>query len=149
MTSHVTPIRAIGGEFLRRKWKGILTLFTLVSLALSIGCVWLITISAWWWLFAVPVFSAVILGIFGLLIARLVIGIITPKLSRPQQSAVADFVDKLERVAERAQTPPFWIVFKVIRDVIWPRNTTFIQDMAQDSTSLKSDYEKLLKVFSA
>lgn len=147
MTAHVTPIRAIGGEFLRRKWKGILTLFTLVGVAIAIGCIWLITISAWWWLLAFPVFSAIIIGILALLIARVIIGIITPQLTRPQHTAVTDFVDKLERVAERAQTPPFWIAFKVIRDVIRPRDTTFIQEMTQDSTTLHTDYKELLKQF--
>lgn len=147
MTTHVNPIRAIGGEFLRRKWKGILMLFTLVSAAFVIGCLWLISMSVWWWLLAFPVFSAIIIGILTLLIARFIIGMITPQLTQPQHTAVTDFVDKLERVAERAQTPPFWIAFKVIRDVIRPRDTTFIQEMTQDSTTLHTDYKELLKQF--
>lgn len=147
MTIQLQLIRAISGEFIVRKFMPIVLLFAIVSILALGGAIWLTTISAWWWLLAIPVIGFVLLGIVACVAARVIIGFIRPKLTKLQSTNVAQFVDKLERIAENLQTPMFIIVYRVIRDVIRPHDPSFVQTMIGDSTSLRKDLADLQRDF--
>lgn len=143
----VSLIRAIGSEFLRRKYRAVLVVFVIAAL-IALGLVaWLVSISAWWWLLAVPVIIGVLIGIVIAAVMKVLIRIAIPTMTKVQKNGVKDFVDKLERVAENIQTPPFMILFRIVRDTIRPRDKTFIQSVAEDSSSLRSDFLALQKLF--
>ena len=148
MNQDIILIRSIASEFFKRKYKSLLLVFIIVT-ALSVGLlIWLIGMSLWWLLAAIPVFLWTVLGTLLLIIGRIVISLIKPQVSKQQTSAVSEFVDKFERITENIQTPPFIILFRVIRDAVWPRNrTTFIESMAKDSTTLHKDFIELQRKF--
>ena len=149
MQTHINPIRAIGAEFLRRKFSFFVLLFIAINTVLVLILAFLIIqISAWWWLLALAWFLAfgIVSAVF--VTAYLVIQTINPRLSKPQKVAVRSFVDKFERVAEQIGTPWIIIGFRIARDVIWPgRRQTYIQSVAKDGTSLHKDYLELTKAF--
>ncbi len=148
MKPQVSLVRAIGSEFGARKLKSVL-LVTGIILIIFVGiAIWLITMSAWWWLFAIPVILFSLFSIAAYLIARIVIKRLRPDLTKSQTSAVSSFVDKLERVADNLQTPMFIIVFKVVRDIIRPRSKPFVQTIVEDSSTLHKDLLELQKNFS-
>lgn len=141
-------IRAIGSEFIARKYKSLLITFVIVSFIVLGLAVWLVNNSAWWWLLAVPLIIVILIGIGLLLTLRVAIKVLTPQLNKEQSKPLNDFVDKLERVAENIQTPPFVILLRVARDTVRPHKRSFIQSVAEDSTTLRTDFIKLQKYFS-
>ncbi|CAN5173452.1 hypothetical protein BH09PAT3_BH09PAT3_5330 [soil metagenome] len=148
MQSQITLIRAIGSEFIARKLKSTAMLIGVVMTIAVVLVLWLTTISAWWWLLAVPVISTAILALGAYCVGMFIVKLVRPNLTAKQKTSVHEFVDKLERVADNLQTPMFIIVFRVIRDVIRPRDTSFIRDVATDSTTLHSDFMALQRDFS-
>lgn len=140
-------IRAIGSEFLARKVRSLALIVVIASVLLLSLAIWLTTVNVWWWLLAAPVIGTVIAGAFGLGVALLAIRLLRPPLTAPQRDGVREFVDKLERITEHVQTPMFLIVFRVIRDSLWPRGKTFLESAAEDSTSLHTDIAKLERLF--
>jgi hypothetical protein len=147
MNARIRLTRAIGNEFLVRKLKSIVLLYAAISIVVVGIAIWLTTVSIWWWFLAAPVLGAALLGVIVLVVASWLLRLVAPQLTVKQNEAVIGFVDKLERVAENLQTPMFIIVFRVVRDVVRPREQTFIQTVAQDSTTLHTDFAKLQKLF--
>lgn len=149
MQVQIKLIRAIGSEFVGRKLKSTALPIGIVAAIVLVGAIWLTTISAWWWLLAAVVITAVILLALIYLVAAFVVKLMRPDLSKVQKTGVRDFVDKFERVTENVQTPIFIIVFRIARDIIRPRQPSYIQTVASDSTSLHKDLAELQKMFSA
>lgn len=147
MKPQIDLIRAVGSEFARRKLRPIIIIFSFVAVAVIAGAVWLINISAWWWLLAVPAMVAVLLGLTVLYLARVVVKALRPRLTKTQAKAVSEFVGKMERTAEALQTPMFIIVFRVVWDVIRSPEKSYIATVAEDSTTLSKDLIGLQKLF--
>lgn len=147
MRSHITLIRAVGSEFVLRKLKGFAVIGAVLFLISIMISLYLTTIHIWWWLLAVPVIMTMIFGTISLWVAFAVVQVLRPRMTSIQKGAVVTFVDKLERVADHAQTPMFLIVFRVLRDVIRPRSKTFIELAVEDSASLHTDVRKLENLF--
>lgn len=147
MKTQINLIRAIGSEFAGRKLRLILLIFGIITLIALLAMGWLITLSIWWWLLAVPVMVMTLLGLMVGIMASILVKLLRPVLTKSQAAGVKKFVDKLERVAENIQTPMFMIVFRVMRDIIRPGKKTFIQTVTHDSTTLHKDFIKLQRDF--
>ncbi len=147
MTPQINLVRAIGSEFIGRKLKPILLALGIVALVISIAAIWLTTLSAWWWLLAIPVIIFTLIGLFTLLLVRAILRKLRPELSKPQSTAVKGFVDKLDRLVDNMQTPMFIIIFKMVRDIVRPGKGTIIQTVTEDSTTLRKDLIELQRNF--
>lgn len=147
MKAQVNLIRAIGSEFVGRKLRAVVLPVAIMAAIALAAVIWLTTISAWWWLLAAVVISADILLLIGYTVAAFAVKLLRPELTKVQKTGVNDFADKLERVAENIGTPIFIVVFRVARDLIWPRQPSYIQTVAADSTTLHKDLAKLQKLF--
>lgn len=135
--------RAVGAEFVHRKYRSIVVSYSVVSLVFLAVSFWLTTISAWWWLLTILVTAFVLVGVMILTIIRIIIKRVRPGLTDTQSTTVSAFVDKLERVANNLQTPMFIIVYRVVRDIIRPGNASFVRTVAEDSTTLHTDFADL------
>lgn len=147
MQRNITFIRALGTEFIARKLRSlslVALLVGVVALALSL---WLTTINVWWWLLAAPVVVLVITGVLIYIVLRFFLRVLRPVLTDKQKQDAGLFVDKLERVTENVQTPMPLIMFRVIKDSIWPGKEPFIATLAHDSTTLRQDFVELQKSF--
>lgn len=145
---HIKTTRAVGSEFVKRKLSGVTTIIAILS-AVFVGLgIWLTTMSAWWWILLVIIIAWVLLGIILLLIAWFAVKLLRPQMTADQRHAVSDFVDKIERVSETIQITPFMIFFRILKDMLFPPKESFIRQIADDSTSLHSDYAALTKLFS-
>lgn len=147
MKNQVTLIRAVGGEFLSRKFRSLAILFGAAALILATAMMWLTMIDAWWWLLAAPVIGLLVLGGLAILTAWWMLRFLRPKLTPPQATGTREFVDKLERIADHAQTPMPLILLRVARDMWRPRGTTFIQSVSTDSKTLSGDFMRLHRNF--
>ena len=147
MKNSVAVIRAIGTEFAKRMYVPVAVIIAITDVVLLGLMVWLLTVSAWWLLLAVPVFVLVVVSIVLLVIAQLIIRTIAPVQTATQKTDVKAFVDKLQNLSEIVQTPKPILLFRIVRDVVAPKQGGFIQSTSSDTLSLKKDFQSLQRSF--
>jgi hypothetical protein len=148
MKASITAIRAITAEFARRFiqpfiWVG---LGLVILMIVSVGSLAL-TLSQWWWVLLAPVILFGIAGTVVWLLVRFILNRVSPHLNAKQKKAVKQFVTKLQTTTETIRTPYPVIVFYVIRDIILRKDSGFINEVTQQSKTLKPDFEELTKLF--
>lgn len=145
---NILLIRAISSEFLRRKLRGVVLVVGVSLIAGFLLMVFMSRYSAWFWIPAI--LSMLVLFVVGIfyLVTKFAVRLLRPTISAQQTAAVSEFVDKVERVTDYAGTPKILISFYILRDLIRPSEQTFIQKVAHDGTSLRSDLVQLAKEFS-
>ena len=147
MKSSLLAIRSIGAAFANRLFYPILAI-GIVGTVVVIGLIaWLATLNEWWWLLAVPVLVVACVGIGVLTVAKLVINSVTPPQSTVQKKASQQFVDKLLRLSETAQTPKFILFFRIVKDVAAPTENGLIGTLSHDTASLRRDFKELRELF--
>lgn len=147
MQSTIYTLRAIGAEFIRRQLRPFIIIGTIfVIILLTLGG-WLTTQNAWWWILEALIILWSLLFLALTIAVCIVVRVLAPPLSKKQKRDVAQYVDKLERVAETIQTPQLAIIFYVVRDTIRPTKQSFIETISTDSKALAPDFIKLRKDF--
>jgi MFS family permease len=149
MLEHINPVRAVTAEFLRRQFTGIVTIFIIFAVLIAfVNGLLIAQASAWWWILGGIVLLFVVVGIIVLLLLRVFIGVLMPRLGAEQKTAVREFVDKFERVQATVTTPWFFIILQVVWDLVRSRDDRgYIMSTIHDSTTLHTDYLKLVEVF--
>ncbi len=148
MTPSLLAIRAIATELAYRVYKPIVVTAIIVGVISLSLMVWLVMMSAWWLFLAVPVFFALVVVALLLVFTGITIRIVSPRPNREQKKQVADFVNKIQGLSEITATPKLFLLFRVIRDVMVPSRTGYVQGLISDTTSLKKDFTSLLDTFS-
>jgi LPS O-antigen subunit length determinant protein (WzzB/FepE family) len=98
-------VRAIGAVFGKQIWLNVTIIAGVLALLLVALCVWLISLSAWWWLLAIVAGMAISIAFVMLFVFRAVLNSITPKQNSEQKQAVQEFTKKLQLVKELTETP--------------------------------------------
>jgi hypothetical protein len=139
-------VRAVGVEFARRLWQASLvtTLWLLLGFVLIEW--WLVTLSVWWWLFAVVIASGATIALVLLFVFKKTMNHVRPKQTNEQRQMVRTFVDKVQGAADFFGTPKFIILFRVIRSVAAPRSDSYLADI-MSTKDLKSDFSAIMKTF--
>lgn len=147
--NNVLAIRAVAAEFANRIYVPVLITLIIVAFILVVVSIWLVNVNAWWWILAVLIYIAIIVAGIMLVVVRAIISAVNPRQTKTQQSAVKAFVDKLQDLSDITQTPKFILLFRILHDAISSKKKgTFIEATIQNTTSLKSDYANLLRLFS-
>jgi len=137
----------VSAEFAWRLLKPMLVFgAVLAALLLFIGG-WLTAQHALWWILE---FVFITSTIFFAVLAVITISILNrfkPEQTPTQKKAVADFADKLQRVADTIGISRFVLLFRIVREVVRPPEQSFIKQIAHDSTTLHTDFIKLQKQF--
>lgn len=142
-----TIVRAVGALFARR--------FLRIGLIIGIGVAVLlhglgtyaVFQDRWWWLLEAIFIFLTLVFIIAAAIVLVILRLIEPRQTSAQKQAVANFVEKLERVTENLKTPMPLVVLFVAKDTIMPREDGFIETIARDSTTLAPDFDKLRREF--
>lgn len=120
----------------------------LILLALFIGNIYLIQqLSGWWLLLLIPVLSFILVYVILLALTRFIVGNLNPPQSVDQREAVDHFIGKLDKAAETLQTPRFLVFIYLVRDAFMGSQRGFIQQVTNESKSLKSEFERLITLF--
>ena len=143
----VQTVRAIGAEFIRRMLRPILLVGAAVAVVLLVAGVWLVNQNIWWWLLLAVIITAVLVFAVLVTVATILIKLADSVQSRDQRKAVRHYVDRLQRASENLQTPYPVILYRVVRDVVWPRPDGFIATMSQDTQALAPDFNRLVGMF--
>jgi membrane protein implicated in regulation of membrane protease activity len=146
MQPHLTAIRAIAIELVLNK---------LGTLALIVAAVGLIDIVALivlanfglWWLIPLLLLFPIVAVCLAMLLMRLIMRMVKPDMNTEQSAAVLQFVKRVDAVTEHIGTPQFIIVFRLFRDALRPRETSYLQTVIGDGTGLRTDYQKIVTLF--
>lgn len=150
LKSQILALRAITSRFLVEMIKTYL-IVAFIVFAILVGLVsWMsYEFTAWWLVFLLPIFF---IGVpaFGLIfLAGSLATKVAPVMTKEQAKATKAYVRNLKEVSEGLYTSQLMIIFKVASDVIMKRGENgFIYNMTTKSASLKTDFEKLSKLFS-
>ncbi|MES2630510.1 MAG: hypothetical protein V4611_00970 [Patescibacteria group bacterium] len=147
MNPSLLAIRAIATELSYRIYQPIVIGVSILTVVLIGLMIWLITLSTWWILLAVPVFLAIIVVAILLVLAGLAIRVVSPRPTKNQKKEVAIFVDKIQRLSEVTQTPKFLLLFRTLKDVVVPTRYGYVQSVITETVSLKRDFATLTDAF--
>jgi hypothetical protein len=148
MKSHIAAIRAATVEFAMQfirpfLWWGV----GIAGGLLVIISILAFTVSQWWWLLAIPVILLGLMGIVIWLIIRFIAGQLSPRLNAEQKAATIKFVTKIHYVTETVRTPYPLILFRIATDIITRTDAGLIQEVTEQSTTLRPDFDALRKLF--
>lgn len=140
-------IRAVSAEFAKRMYIPV-TLITGGILVVLIGfSIWLVTMSGWWWFLLGPLLFLAIVFVIAATLTALLINILKPAQNKTQRKEVRQFVDSLQHTSEAIQTPKFIILFRLVKDVVFPSQQGYIRELTANATSLKGGLENIIHSF--
>lgn len=142
-------VRAIATILTKRIYKPVAITVAAFSVFFIAIMIWLLTISAWWLLLAIPVFIVIIALAALLVLAWLVIKTVAPDMTKQQRQAVSQFVDHVQELSEITQTPKAILLYRVVKDAISPKKTAYIESVISGVGSLKREYEAIVSEFSS
>lgn len=143
-------VRAVTAQFARNVLRPILFIGVVVYVVIMAIVIWItVTVNGWWILLG---FIPTILFCVGLAIwigVWLTARRLSPHMNREQKKATKEVVEQVSRVAEQIGTPRFILVFRVIKDVLFPPKSkqTLIGELAEAPGQLHRSFENLRKLF--
>lgn len=146
MNATFLAVRAIGAEFARQLWVSSFIISGITGAILVALLLWLTSLSAWWWLLALPVGVGLSVAVALLIVFHLLINYVRPVLSSQQKKEVKSFVGRLQFVSEFTSTPKFIILFRVIRSIAAPKSDTYLQDIFE-TKNLQKDFRSITQSF--
>lgn len=149
MNGTVGLLRAVSAAFMQsliRKF-GLIAL-AIWSLLVMLSLLLMLQIDAWWGLLLVPL---VLFGaIAGLLTAVLWFAtqqLAPRKLSGSERKEIKAFSDKVMGMAERVKTPLPILATMTAKDILLRRDSNTVRELIDESTSLKADFQTLLRKY--
>lgn len=139
-------VRAIGSRFGVAIWNQIALTAGIAAAAVIALLIWLVSVSAWWYLLAIPMGLAMSVALVILIVFRLLLNHVNTAKTTKQKQAVTTFVEKVRFVQEFTSTPKFIILFRVIRSVAAPSSEKYLESIFE-SKHLKRDFTAVVDSF--
>lgn len=97
----------------------------LIIFGLGLALTWALAsyVSAWWWLLLLIIVPPLLIGLVLWTLARNVArAVYATPLSRPQRTALNQFIDKVQGLAEYRSLPPWLFGFVLAKDLVLHRD---------------------------
>lgn len=104
-------------------------------------------VSAWWWLLMIVVIAYGVIGSLLWLILHFTIDKLEPPQTKTQKVAVAQFIEKTEKIADMIGVTRFGLLLRIMRDVMGRNDTNVLAEFARDSKDLKTSFEQVIQAF--
>ena len=140
-------VRAAAAEFAGRIFLPVILVMSSVLLVLISFAVWLVTISAWWWFFLGPLIFIAVICICAAAVAGLALRLLTPPQTKMQRRQVRTFVDGLQETSEAVQTPVPLLLARIVWDMLFPKEKSYIERLSSTALSLKSSFTDIVVSF--
>ena len=147
MDASAKALRAVAAELVRRKIQGVAMIVGAVLVVLLLVSLYLTSLNGWWALLTALVVFFLTLFVVALFGVRLLLRVIGLRLGGTQKKAVRKFVDELETVLGRAQTPLPFFAFRLAGQLLFKRRVTLIGDVINEAAVLKPSFLALLENF--
>lgn len=146
MKATLLAVRAIGAEFARKLWLNTLVTAVIIGTASLALLLWLVSLSSWWWLLAIPVSIFISVAMVVLVVFRLLVSHVRPAQTVEQKHQVSEFIKKIEAVQAFTGTPRFIILFRTVRSIAAPSSESYLQSVFE-TKNLKKDFSAIVKNF--
>jgi ABC-type multidrug transport system fused ATPase/permease subunit len=150
MNPTVLAVRAITTTYAQTILKPLLFIGIGIYVAVLLLIGWIAyAASPWWWLLAVVptviFFVALLLWTLAFLLSKR----LAPRMDREQKKTARRFVGRTGKAAEHLGTPRFVLVFRVIRDLLFPpvNGQTFLGEVSGLPGELRRDFDDLRRSF--
>lgn len=150
MSSTVKAVRAVTSQYAKDLLRPILLIGVAAYAVIMAIVIWItVAVNGWWILLG---FIPTVLFCVGLAVwagvwfaARR----FSPDMNKQQKHATKEVVDKVNKVAEQLGTPKFFLIFRIVKDVLFPSKSrrTLIGDLAETPGELHRSFEALRKLF--
>lgn len=149
MTPYIQALRAITfttfrALFIPAAWIVGGSLVVLVILDILLAVMY----STWWLLFLIILIPLVLLAlVIGAILWAIARRMAPRALSPEERRCITTFTDKLKRIAEARATPLPIIVILIAKDVVRGKKSDYLENMINDSTTLKQDFMEITALF--
>jgi hypothetical protein len=142
MHQTVSTFRAITAVLFQRIFRPVIWVGTMVIIGLYILTIYLgVAVHGLWWLLLIVLIpGTVLLGGISTALWFLANQLLPRPLQSHERRQLLGFADKIIRIAEVRATPIPVLVFLVAKDVIRGRRSTYVEEVIEDSKSLKDDF---------
>ena len=149
MTPYIQALRAITFTTFRKLFiPAVWIVASFIALLLVATILLAIYFSPWWLLLLVLVVPlALVATIVGLLLWAIAARMRPRQLTGEESAKINDFTGKITRIAETRATPVPIIVFLIAKDVARGQKSRYVENLINDSTSLKSDFAEIAAMF--
>lgn len=150
MSSTVKAVRAVTSEYAKQLLWPILFIGVGAYTAIMLIISWIAYIVSPWWLLLA--FVPTVLFCVGLAIwigVRATASRIAPDMNQRQKAATRKVVKLVGSVAEQLGTPRFVLIFRIIKDVVFPSSSkqTLIGELTETPGQLHRSFDELRKLF--
>lgn len=150
MNPTVLAVRAITTTYAQTILKPLLFIGIGVYAAVLLLIGWIAyAASPWWWLLAIVPTMIFVVALLLWLIAFFISKRMAPSMTREQRRIAKRFVGHTGKAAEHLGTPRFILVFRILRDLVFPSSTTqsFLGEVSSLPGDLRRDFEQLHRSF--
>lgn len=150
MKTHVTAARAVAVLYARKLFRrAALPVLLMGALILGATLYLMFAVSMWWAVFLIPLlFSAMVVYAVWMTIHSLTARLL-PQMNPGQKKAVLSFIGQVEQAAGQLQTPPYIMLYRVIKDTLFHKEQRFLLEVTAGSVGLKAEFERLSALFGA
>src|SRR3990167_2150135 len=133
MNPTVLAVRAITTTYAQTILKPLLFIGIAIYVAILLLIGWIAYMSSpWWWFLALLPTAVFVVALLLWLIAFFFAKRLAPQMSREQRKIARKFVSHTGKAAEHLGTPRFVLVFRVLRDLVFPpvNNQSFLGEVS-------------------
>ena len=149
MNPTIQALRAVTGVYYRRILYPVVGIGAIIILALYALVVWLATtVSPILWLLLIILIPLTIVA--GAITAGLFVAsraIMPRNLTRAERQTITGFGNSLFGLLERGRVPYPLVLVMIGKDVLRRRESTFLKEVINDTSSLKSDFSRIRDMF--
>lgn len=150
MGSTVSAVRAVTAEYAKQILRPLLFIGSGVYAVVMALVIWIaVAVNPWWMLLGTlpTILFCVALAIW--IGVRTAASRLSPDMNKAQKAATKKVVARVSTVAEQIGTPRFLLIFRIVKDVVFPpkSNRSFIGELADTPSGLKKDFDALRALF--
>lgn len=147
MNPTIKALRAIGSEFAWRIYMPILIITAIITGVFIALNIWLVTLSAWWWLLFIPGLVMAFIVVIIMCAAGVLIRTVRPLQNTKLKHEVNRFVDKIQNLADTAGTPKAFILFRITRDLVSKNEDSYTRRISSETLSMQHDLRDIIDGF--
>ena len=143
-------VRAVTSQYAKDLLRPILFIGIAAYVVIMALVIWItVAVNGWWILLG---FIPTVLFCVGLAVwagVWFAASRLSPTMNKQQKRVTKEVVEQVNKVAEQIGTPRFLLVFRIVKDVLFPSKTkrTLIGDLAETPGELRRSFEALRKLF--
>lgn len=149
MGSNISAARAITGVTFQRVFRpAVLFVGTFLAILYILITIAAVKISMWWLIFLIVLVPAtLVIAAIAWLLWKISESVAPRKITKNEKKDINEFIDSLLGIWEVKSTPMPLVAFLIGKDLIRRRKSTYIEEIVNNSRSLKTDFAQIAKMF--